>query len=179
MSTKKTTTKKVSEEKITQPTNPNIEITMPKVATFVIKATIPTGSYANIQPELTFNDVSLIEINKLIMPQIDAMFVKYHNYNEKVANFVKQQENQAKAYAQAQTQAQAQAQTQAQAPKVETPVVETPEVENKETESVTFKKITDALDKADIETKKILIEKVKISEKLTEEEKETIINKYK
>ncbi len=173
MSTKKTTTKKVSEEKITQPTNPNIEITMPKVATFVIKATIPTGSYANIQPELTFNDVSLVEINKLIMPQIDAMFIKYHNYNEKVANFVKQQENQAKAYAQAQ------AQTQAQAPKVETPVVETPEVENKETESVTFKKITDALDKADVETKKILIEKVKISEKLTEEEKETIINKYK
>jgi hypothetical protein len=171
MSTKKTTTKKVSEEKITQPTNPNIEITMPKVATFVIKATIPTGSYANIQPELTFNDVSLVEINKLIMPQIDAMFIKYHNYNEKVANFIKQQENQAKAYAQAQTQA--------QAPKVETPVVETPEVENKETESVTFKKITDALDKADIETKKILIEKVKISEKLTEEEKETIINKYK
>jgi hypothetical protein len=178
MSTKKTTTKKVSEEKITQPTNPNIEITMPKVATFVIKATIPTGSYANIQPELTFNDVSLVEINKLIMPQIDAMFVKYHNYNEKVANFVKQQENQAKAYAQAQAD-KAYAQAKANKEIFDSFIGETPEVENKETESVTFKKITDALDKADIETKKILIEKVKISEKLTEEEKETIINKYK
>lgn len=58
----------------------------PMISSFTIKATIPTGAYANIQPEITVNDVTFDDIEKLIMPKIDEMFVKYHNFCDNIKN---------------------------------------------------------------------------------------------
>lgn len=58
----------------------------PMISSFTIKATIPTGAYANIQPEIVVNDVTFDDIEKIIMPKIDEMFVKYHNFCDNIKN---------------------------------------------------------------------------------------------
>lgn len=60
--------------------------TFPMISSFTIKATIPTGAYANIQPEIVVNDVTFDDIEKIIMPKIDEMFVKYHNFTDNIKN---------------------------------------------------------------------------------------------
>jgi len=71
-----------------------VEVTVanafPLVSTFTIKATIPTGQYANIQPEITVNDITFEEIDTIIMPKIESMFMHYHNFNEKITEKLKQ-----------------------------------------------------------------------------------------
>jgi len=46
---------------------------------YTIKAVIPTGPYANIQPEITVAATSLEEAEKYVIPHIDKLFVKYLN----------------------------------------------------------------------------------------------------
>lgn len=58
----------------------------PMISSFTIKATIPTGAYANIQPEIVVNDVTFDDIENIIMPKIDEMFVKYHNFCDNIKN---------------------------------------------------------------------------------------------
>ena len=71
-------------------TTTNNEITVanafPMISSFTIKATIPTGAYANIQPEIVVNDVTFEDIENVIMPKIDEMFIKYHNFSDNIKN---------------------------------------------------------------------------------------------
>jgi hypothetical protein len=56
----------------------------PLVSCFTIKATIPTGQYANIQPEMVLNDLSFEDIDNIVMPKIELMFEKYLNFNDRI-----------------------------------------------------------------------------------------------
>jgi hypothetical protein len=53
----------------------------PKVILFnyTIKAVIPTGPFANIQPEISVCAETLEEAEKFVIPHIDKLFVKYFN----------------------------------------------------------------------------------------------------
>jgi hypothetical protein len=62
----------------------SIRTNFPRIESFVIKATIPTGQYANIQPEMTINDVTIEDVENIILPKIDAMIEKYLNFNDVV-----------------------------------------------------------------------------------------------
>lgn len=44
---------------------------------YTLKATIPTGSYANIQPEITVEAESLEEAHAIVMPHIKGLFQQY------------------------------------------------------------------------------------------------------
>lgn len=48
-----------------------------KLKEFTVKATIPTGSYANIQPEITVEAESMQEAESFAMPYIKQMFEQY------------------------------------------------------------------------------------------------------
>jgi hypothetical protein len=58
------------------------EIT-PKLVSFTMKAIIPTGVYANIQPEITVEAETLEQANNYVMPYIESLYAKYLNFNEK------------------------------------------------------------------------------------------------
>ncbi len=89
---KKTATKKtveVTENTLTQ--------SFPTMSSFTIKATIPTGAYSNISPEMTFTDCSFDDVENTIMPKMEEMFAKYLGYNDRVIAQQKEQELQRKA----------------------------------------------------------------------------------
>jgi hypothetical protein len=46
---------------------------------YTIKAVIPTGPFANIQPEISVCAETLEEAEKFVIPHIDKLFVKYFN----------------------------------------------------------------------------------------------------
>ena len=48
-----------------------------KLKEFTVKATIPTGSYANLQPEITVEAESMQEAEAYVMPQIQKMFQEF------------------------------------------------------------------------------------------------------
>lgn len=50
---------------------------MSKIKQFSIKATIPTGSYANIQPEIVVETDSVEDAKRVAMPHIKSMFAEY------------------------------------------------------------------------------------------------------
>jgi len=50
---------------------------------YTLKAVIPTGPYANIQPEITVEATTLEEADKLIKPYIDNLFTEYLNKSER------------------------------------------------------------------------------------------------
>lgn len=50
---------------------------------YTLKAIIPTGPYANIQPEITVESTTLDEAHKLVMPYIDGLFKEYLNLSER------------------------------------------------------------------------------------------------
>ena len=68
MATKKTTTKEPKEKK------PKF-----KLVSYTLKATIPTGQYANIQPEITVEAESIEAAERAVMPYIESMFAKYRD----------------------------------------------------------------------------------------------------
>lgn len=49
----------------------------PQLQSFTVKATIPTGSYANIQPEITVSAYSMDEAEAFVMPHIQKMFNEF------------------------------------------------------------------------------------------------------
>jgi len=50
---------------------------------YTIKAVIPTGPYANVQPEITVQAPSLDEAKDYVLPHIDALFEKYLNLSDR------------------------------------------------------------------------------------------------
>ncbi len=48
-----------------------------KLITYTMKAVIPVGMYANIQPELTVQANSIESAERAVMPHIEALFAKY------------------------------------------------------------------------------------------------------
>jgi hypothetical protein len=55
----------------------------PKVelVTYTVKAIIPCGMYANIQPEVTVKAKTLEEAERAVMPHIEKLFAKYRDGN--------------------------------------------------------------------------------------------------
>jgi len=51
---------------------------------YTLKAIIPTGPYANIQPEITVEAITLEEAHKFVMPYIDGLFKEYLNLSDRV-----------------------------------------------------------------------------------------------
>lgn len=56
-----------------------------KLITYTIKAVIPTGMYANIQPEVTVQAESIEVAERAVMPHIEALFAKYREGGSPVA----------------------------------------------------------------------------------------------
>jgi hypothetical protein len=56
-----------------------IKIKIPKyeLLSYTVRATIPTGMYANIIPEITIKAATLEIAERAVMPHIEALFAKY------------------------------------------------------------------------------------------------------
>ena len=54
-----------------------------KLISYTMKAVIPTGPYANIQPEISFTASSLQEAQDYIVPHLDGLFERYLNVSER------------------------------------------------------------------------------------------------
>ncbi len=87
---KKTATKKIVDDISTI----EVKSSFPTMSSFTIKATIPTGAYSNISPEMTFTDCSFDDVENTIMPKMEEMFAKYLGYNDRVTEMLKQQSKQ-------------------------------------------------------------------------------------
>ena len=53
-----------------------------KLVSYSMKAVIPTGAYANIQPEIVIKAASLEEAKAFVLPHIDELFKLYLNKSE-------------------------------------------------------------------------------------------------
>lgn len=73
---KKEQAKEQAKEKIVKA--PKVTLT-----SYTIKATISTGPYSNIQPEITVTAPSIEDANSVVLPQIEALFDKYLNISER------------------------------------------------------------------------------------------------
>ena len=71
-------TAKKEEEKVVKPKKTN-KVKTPKVKliSYTVKAIIPTGAYANIQPEVVVQAETLEQAERAVMPHIEALFAKY------------------------------------------------------------------------------------------------------
>lgn len=70
---KKTTAKKIiNVEK-------KVKVPKFKLLTYTLKAVIPTGQYANIQPEITVQAETIELAERAVMPYIEALFAKYRD----------------------------------------------------------------------------------------------------
>ncbi len=67
---KKTQTKKVTKTKA-------VKAPKVKLLTYTLKAVIPTGQYANIQPEITVRADTLEHAERVVMPYIETLFARY------------------------------------------------------------------------------------------------------
>ncbi len=65
----------------TKKTIKNLAVKVPKfkLISYTIKAVIPTGQYANIQPEVTVEAETIQEAERAVMPHIEALFAKYRD----------------------------------------------------------------------------------------------------
>lgn len=80
MSTKKTPIKKSVVKK--EPVAPKARaIKKPKfkLISYTLKAVIPTGQYANIQPEITVQAETIEAAERAVMPYIETLFAKYRD----------------------------------------------------------------------------------------------------
>ncbi len=50
-----------------------------KLISYTLKAVIPTGQYANIQPEITVQAKSIEAAERAVMPYIETLFAKYRD----------------------------------------------------------------------------------------------------
>ena len=76
---KKTATKKkvVAKKKVVVE-KPTVEL-----VSYTLRAVIPTGAYANIQPEITVNASTLQEAEEVLMDHFVKLNEKYLNFNDK------------------------------------------------------------------------------------------------
>ena|SRR3990172_13275143 len=65
----------------TTPPTPSAPLVLVK---YTLKAIIPTGPYANIQPEITVEGLTIDESKALILPHIDGLFKEYLNLSERM-----------------------------------------------------------------------------------------------
>lgn len=68
-------------EKVIKTIEPRTVIPLYQVR-FVLKAVIPTGTYGNIQPELTVSANTLEEAEAIVLPYFEKLNEKYLNWNE-------------------------------------------------------------------------------------------------
>lgn len=54
-----------------------------KLISYSIKAVIPTGPYANIQPEIVISANSIEDASAFVLPHLDELFEKYLNISER------------------------------------------------------------------------------------------------
>jgi hypothetical protein len=78
--TAKKTIKKEETEKVATPKAPKSTV---KLISYTMKAVIPTGPYANIQPEITIQASSLQEAQDYIVPHLDGLYEKYLNISDR------------------------------------------------------------------------------------------------
>ncbi len=50
-----------------------------ELVSYSVKAVIPVGAYANIQPEITIRAESIEQAERVVMPFIEALFTKYRS----------------------------------------------------------------------------------------------------
>ncbi len=50
-----------------------------KLISYTLKAVIPTGQYANIQPEITVQAATIEAAERAVMPYIETLFAKYRD----------------------------------------------------------------------------------------------------
>lgn len=74
MKKEKKVVKKVGAPKTKTPKVPKFQL-----LTYTLKAVIPTGMYANIQPEITVAAETIEQAERAVMPFIEAMFTKYRS----------------------------------------------------------------------------------------------------
>ncbi len=73
--------KEVPEVEVKETPTPKSKI---KLISYTVRAIIPTGPYANIQPEITIEAPSLEEAKTFIYPHIDQLFGRYLHLEERV-----------------------------------------------------------------------------------------------
>ena len=56
---------------------PKVKVLTVELVSYSIKAVIPTGSYANIQPEIIVKAKNLEEASAFVLPHIDMLYRKY------------------------------------------------------------------------------------------------------
>lgn len=71
---KKITTKKISSKKVMAIKKPKF-----KLITYTMKAVIPTGQYANIQPEITVQADTIEHAERAVMPYIETLFARFRD----------------------------------------------------------------------------------------------------
>jgi alcohol dehydrogenase class IV len=148
--------KKIKEEK------PTVKSTV-KLISYSIKAVIPTGMYANIQPEIIVSAGSISEAESVVLPYIDNLFEKYQEDSRdgKMAKFL------------AKTPIKSSVTSTEIPPKI-SPVTGTQQVVNPVSEA--FAKAKKAIDSAmSIEAIQLIEEQIHKSTKLTADEKPVLL----
>lgn len=80
MTTKKTPTKKIIVKKaLVAPKPKAVKKPKFKLISYTLKAVIPVGQYANIQPEVTVQALSIEAAERAVMPYIETLFAKYRD----------------------------------------------------------------------------------------------------
>lgn len=72
-------------EKINQPKTKKEVKPRVKLISYTLKAVIPTGQYANIQPEITVQAQTIGEAYAFITPHLEGLYKEYHYLNNQVA----------------------------------------------------------------------------------------------
>lgn len=136
---------KVKKEKVVKP-----KVTM---VSYAIKMVIPTGQYANIQPEIIVKSGSMEEAHAYIAPHMNKLWKEYYLVSERRPEPVVQQPNKA----------------------VATPVINN-HTEQTPMSSVALVKATQAIASCmSVEALKLIDNQIKVSVKLTEGDKETLL----
>lgn len=64
---------------IEAPAAPKVKKPKFKLISYTLKAVIPTGQYANIQPEITVQAKTIEAAERAVMPYIETLFAKYRD----------------------------------------------------------------------------------------------------
>lgn len=159
--------KEISQKSISEAlSNVKESVKKPEVTliSYAMKMTIPTGNYANIQPEIVVKSTSIEEAHNFIAPHMNKLWKEYYMISERRVNI--NTPDVPKTPAQTQT-----------------PEPVKPQVEATPVSSVAFMKATSAVQSClSVEALKLIDNQILISVKLTEEDKKALSplvdNKY-
>ncbi len=62
---------------VVAPKTPKVKVPKFKLVSYTLKAVIPVGQYANIQPEITVQAQTIEAAERAVMPYIETLFAKY------------------------------------------------------------------------------------------------------